>query len=74
MTRPPRLAEWVMERSLVPADRTVVVGDLYDLDSMHRAASENMQFYTQEYSKALGRTALAALHRAGRFDHTAASM
>ena len=40
----------------------VVVGDLLDLDSMHRVIagcgpqSENMHFYAQEYSKALCRT------------------
>ena len=27
---PPRLAEWVMERSLVPGDRAVVLGDLHE--------------------------------------------
>src|SRR5262249_32289689 len=60
---PPPLAQWLMERSLVPADRTAVLGDLHE-EFLMRAATDGLPRARRWYWRAALRSLPAHLRRA----------
>ena len=63
--RPPKLAEWLMQASLAPADRQAVLGDLHE-EFRARAARDGARDAKRWYRRQLRRSLVPNLRR--RFD------